>query len=152
MSFKLKLTKLDIITIVIIAISSLILSFSVYYIPKDNGSHATIYVQGKNELSLPLENSKKITIDIIEGNYSSFKKQKETKEEIYYLGYFPQIEDKMIIEVYNSKIRVLETHCPAKVCKNQGWVSIPNVPITCTHNRVVAVIESLEAPDLDIIV
>lgn len=151
MNFKLKLTKLDIVVIVLVAITSLILSFSVYYLPKDNGSHAAIYVMGKNELSVSLNTNKKVTIELSEGEYNKIKKSNENNDEIYYIGYFPSIEEEMKIEVFNSKIRVSYTKCPARVCINQGWVSTPNVPITCTHNRVVAVIESVESPDIDII-
>ena len=151
MNFKLKLTKLDIIVIVFVAIASLILSFSVYYLPKGNGSHATIYVMGKNELSLPLGTDKKINIQLSEGEYEKIIKTNENNDEIFYLGYFPSIEEEMKIEVYNNKIRVSYTKCPARVCINQGWVSTPNVPITCTHNRVVAVIESIVDSDIDII-
>lgn len=150
MNFKLKISKLDIFVIVFVAITSLILSFSVYVLPK-NGDHATVYIMGKNELSLDLNNSKNITVTLYEGEYSKIIKNSEDKDSVDYIGYFPSIENEMKIEVENQKIRVNYTECPAKVCINQGWVSIPNVPITCTHNRVMVVIESITSDDIDII-
>ena len=150
MNFRLKISKLDIFVIVFLAIASLILSFSVYILPKD-GDCATVYVMGKNELSLDLNSTKDVTVTLYEGNYSKIIKDFEDNDSINYIGYFPSIENQMDIEIKDEKIRVTYTECPAKVCINQGWVSIPNVPITCTHNRVMVVIESNNSDDIDII-
>ena len=150
MNFKLKISKLDIFVIVFVAITSLILSFSVYVLPKA-GDQATIYVMGKNELSLDLNNSKKVSVTLFNGENNEIKKENEDKDSVYYIGYFPCIENQMDIEIKDEKIRVTYTECPSRVCINQGWVSTPNVPITCTHNRVMIVIESINSDDIDII-
>lgn len=151
MNFKLKFTKWDTIAIAILAITSLILSFFIYFLPKDDGSSVSIYVAGKNEITLNLSSTKTQTIKLFEGDYSPIKKINENETESTYYGYFTYIEEEMTILIENDKIKVEESKCPAQVCVNQGWVSIPNVPITCTHNHVVVVIENSEAPEIDII-
>lgn len=150
MNFKLKFTRIDIIAIALLAITSLILSFFIYFLPKDKGDSVSIYVAGKNEITLKLSSTKKQTIKLIEGDYSPIKLINETENECTYYGCFTYIHEEMTVFIENNKIKVEESKCPAQVCVKQGWVSIPNVPITCTHNRVVVVIESNEAPDIDI--
>ena len=51
----------------------------------------------------------------------------------------------------DEKIRILENECPNKICVNQGWVSIANIPITCAPNNVVIVIENVNSDTPDII-
>ncbi len=152
MNFKTKLTKIDILVIIITIALSLMLSFSVYFIPRNNGTNVAIYVMGKNEILLNLNNNKDIEVNLKQGDYRKIEIDNETDSKITYIGYFTSITNTMSIEIINKKIRVSYTECPNRVCINQGWVSTPNVPITCTHNRVIAVIENVNEPNIDIIV
>lgn len=138
MNFKLKFNKLDIIIISILMIISLVLGLCVYLIPKDSGKSVSIYIQGKLEYSLPLEED--TTLTLYPGEYNR-------KEDT-----FPSLLGEMVIEIKDSRIRVEKEDSPLHVCSKQGWVSLPNFPVTCAPNYVVVVIESSEASDLVIII
>lgn len=136
MNFKLKLNKIDIFVIIIMTILSLVLSFCVFYLPKDDGKSVGVYVMGKKEYSLSLQTN--TTIVLKQGEYDV---ENHT---------FPHLLGDLTIEIKDEKIRISDNVCPNKICVKQGWVSIPNVPITCAPNSVFIVIEDInyETPDI----
>ncbi len=136
MKYKLKPNKIDILIIPFLIIFALIVSFCVFYIPKDSGKSVSIYIQTKKEYSLDLNVDQ--TLVLIPGEYN--------KE----LNQFPSLQGEMHIEIKNKKIRVEKEESPLHVCSKQGWVSTPNLPVTCAPNEVIIVIESNVAEDIEI--
>jgi hypothetical protein len=43
---------------------------------------------------------------------------------------------KTTVEINGSRVRVLDSPCPNKVCVSQGWVERPGETIVCLPNRV----------------
>ncbi len=138
MKFNLKANKIDAIFIPIIMISALLLSFCLYYIPKDEGKYVSIYIQTKLEYYLDL--NKNQTLILIKGDYDKEKNQ------------FPSLKGDMTIEIKDKKVRVEKEESPLHICSKQGWISLPNMPITCAPNAVIIVIESSQSKDINIIV
>ncbi|MFZ2631510.1 MAG: NusG domain II-containing protein [Desulfosalsimonadaceae bacterium] len=62
---------------------------------------------------------------------------------------FPLLNGKMLIEIQNGQIRVVESDCPQQVCINAGWINTPGQVITCLPNRILIEIESGTEPFLD---
>lgn len=128
MRFNLKLSKIDIFFIPVLIIFALIVSFCVYYIPKDSGKYVSVYIQAKLEYHMELEVDQ--TLVLIPGDYDKENNQ------------FPSLKGEMNIEIKDKKVRVEKEESPLHVCSKQGWISIPNMPITCAPNAVVIIIES----------
>jgi len=49
--------------------------------------------------------------------------------------------DELVLEVDRGRVRVLQTSCPRKVCRRQGWISSPNQSIVCAPERILVTIE-----------
>ncbi len=137
MNYRLKPNKLDIFIITIITIVSLLLSFVVYFLPQGKGNCVSIYIMSVKEYSLNLNENQ--TLILKPGEYD-----RNTNT-------FPCLQGEMIIEIKNSQIRVEKEESPLHVCSKQGWVSIPNIPITCAPNYVVIVIENIQGGSFDVI-
>jgi hypothetical protein len=46
------------------------------------------------------------------------------------------------IEVHGSRVRMVDTDCPDKLCINQGWISrIPQMIVCLPHRVVVRIVE-----------
>jgi hypothetical protein len=43
----------------------------------------------------------------------------------------------MILEVYDSRIRVKKSHCQNQICVKQGWIKTANDIIVCVPNRTI---------------
>ena len=137
MNFKLKANFWDIIITVFIIILSLILSVFFYFIPANSGDTVGVYVMGKLEYQLSLNEDTTLTLH--KGEYNNE------------MHTFPHLLGDLTIEIKDEKVRILENECPNKICVNQGWVSIANIPITCAPNNVVIVIENVNSDTPDII-
>lgn len=136
MKYKLKPNIIDVILIPILIIAALIASFCVFYIPKDSGKSVSIYIQTVKEYSLDLNVNQ--TLILTPGEYN--------KE----LNQFPSLQGEMHIEIKDKRIRVEKEESPLHVCSKQGWVSTPNLPVTCAPNKVIIVIESNTAENIEI--
>lgn len=55
----------------------------------------------------------------------------------------------MSIEVKDGSVRVLDSDCRLKVCRNSGSISQPGRTIICAPNRVVLTIEGGKGPEYD---
>ena len=138
MNFKLKLAKIDIFIISILTVLSLVLGLFIYFVPKDSGKSVAIYIEGKMEYSLSLEEDQ--TLALHPGEYN-----KSTNT-------YPSLLGEMVIEIKDKSVRVEKEDSPLHVCSKQGWVSVPNFPVTCAPNYVVVVIESADATNFDFVV
>ena len=138
MNFKLKFAKWDVIVISILTVISVILGLCIYLVPNDSGNSVAIYIQGKMEYSFSLDED--TTLTLYPGEYD---KKANT---------FPSLLGEMTIEIKDRRVRVEKEESPLHVCSKQGWVSIPNVPVTCAPNYVVVVIESATATNFDLVV
>jgi len=67
-----------------------------------------------------------------------------TKDDIYH------VEDFLSFEVNNSKVRVIESTCPDKLCVKTGWINTPGIPIVCVPNKTMIIIESKDS-EMDLI-
>lgn len=64
-------------------------------------------------------------------------------------GRLPLLNGKMVIEIQNRQIRVVESDCPRHVCVHTGWIKAPGQVIACVPNQILIEIESGTAPFLD---
>ncbi|MFB0527186.1 MAG: NusG domain II-containing protein [bacterium] len=58
---------------------------------------------------------------------------------------------KVVIEVKEGRVRVVESSCFQKVCVNTGWIDRPGQNIICLPNKVLITIEGKESPKIDAI-
>jgi len=110
-----KITKKElIITAVILffGISGLVIS----KIFSDNGSTAVISVDGEKIHEINLM---------------------QTKDEIFTLKQIPDIT----FEVKGNSIRVVDSDCPDKICKNKGFISKKEESIICMPNKMIVEIK-----------
>ena len=133
MNFRLKFNKLDIVIITVLTVISLVLGLFIYLVPKDSGKSVSIYIKGQMEYSLPLDEDKTLTL-----HPGEYDRKNDT---------FPSLLGEMVIEIKDGRIRVEKEDSPLHVCSKQGWVSLPNFPITCAPNYVMVVIESGDVND-----
>ena len=54
---------------------------------------------------------------------------------------------KILIEIRNEKIRVLESSCPQKICVNTGWINKKGQSIICIPNQVFVAVEGKREVD-----
>lgn len=152
--FKLKWTKLDIIAISITFIIATLASIFVFFLPTAPGASVSIYYDGKEIVSLPLEPQDGET----DPRYIIlFKNEKSDKwDEKYPTKYkyenLSLLLDDLIIEINNKSISIVEETSPNNICSKQGSVSRPNIPLTCAPNYIVAMITTDEADDGEIII
>lgn len=59
------------------------------------------------------------------------------------------LENGMVIEVQDGKIRVKESDCPRKICVKHGWLNYANDVIVCLPNKTI--IYLMKKSDLDYI-
>lgn len=99
------MNKQDIRLLIILLVITLLL----FFLFKNDGNYAYVYY----------ENNLIKTIDL-------------GKNDIYTVdGY----NDKVVLEVKNNKIRVVEEDSPFHLCSKQGYTN--NVPIVCLPNKIV---------------
>lgn len=120
------LKKGDIFVVVIILVVAGGLYFSGLLQPGEKGGEAVVYVEGKEEARLSLDDDKEIVV--------------ETKE-----GY-------NVVKVENGKVFVREADCPDKVCVNHGAISLVNESITCLPHKMIIEIENADESQADVIV
>lgn len=138
MYFNLKPHKIELILCPILIITSLLISFSYFFIQKDDGKSVSVYIHTKLEYSLDLNTNQTLTL----------KKGEYNRE----LNQFPYLQGDMLIEIKNKKVRVEKEESPLHVCSKQGYVSTPNMPILCAPNSVLVLIESKQVQNITIIV
>lgn len=70
-------------------------------------------------------------------------------------GEYPLDEDQEIdingtnvLQIKDGQAKMIQADCPDKLCMNQKAISSSQESIICLPNRVVAVIEGEEAPDI----
>ena len=49
-----------------------------------------------------------------------------------------------IVEIKDGKVRMLSSHCPDKVCANEGWTDQPARSIICLPQKVIISVERLK--------
>ncbi len=59
------------------------------------------------------------------------------------------LENGMVIEVQDGKIRVKKSNCPQKICVKHGWLNYANDVIVCIPNKTI--IYLMKKSDLDYI-
>ena len=64
-----------------------------------------------------------------------------------------------IVEFQDGKVRMLLSHCPDKICMNEGWTETPSRPVICLPQKIIISVEyvgngyiQLNGPDLDAVV
>ncbi len=121
-----KITKFDLALITLILTLSMI---SVFWISADQigqplrSKYAVIYQ----------ENIKLKKIDL-------------SKDGVIYI-----IDGKMQVEVFDGKIRVIDSDCPNHNCMKMGWIQNKGQTIVCVPNRVLIEIKSDETGSIDAI-
>lgn len=56
---------------------------------------------------------------------------------------------KVVIEVKEGRVRVVESSCFQKICVNTGEINKPGQNIICLPNKVLVTIEGKESPKID---
>ncbi len=56
---------------------------------------------------------------------------------------------RVIIEVKEGRVRVIESTCFQKICVNTGWINKPDQNIVCLPNKVLVTIEGKRSPEID---
>ena len=56
---------------------------------------------------------------------------------------------KVVIEVREGRVRVVESTCFQRICINTGWINKPGQNIVCLPNKVLVTIEGKESPKVD---
>jgi hypothetical protein len=64
----------------------------------------------------------------------------------------PLENGKMLIEIKDGKIRVLQSDCPRQVCTRIGWIAHSGEAITCVPFKTVIEISSTGKTSLDAVV
>ena len=59
------------------------------------------------------------------------------------------LDNGMVIEVSNGKIRVRDSDCPQKICVKHGWLKYANDVIVCLPNKTIIFLK--KESDLDYI-
>ncbi|MFH1776851.1 MAG: NusG domain II-containing protein [Candidatus Omnitrophota bacterium] len=122
-----KITRLDVIIIVLILVSSVFSIFRISpsrkYYPKGLAK-VRIYVNDRLFSTNKLSEDKMINLPI----------------------------DKMQVEVKRGRVRVVRADCPEHVCMNMGWIKYPDQTIVCVPNKVLVEIVSADVPFLDAVV
>jgi len=56
---------------------------------------------------------------------------------------------KVVIEVKDGRVRVVESSCFQKICVNTGWINKPGQNIVCLPNKVLVTIEGKGSSKID---
>jgi len=56
---------------------------------------------------------------------------------------------KVVIEVKDGRVRVVDSSCFQKICVNTGWINKPGQNIICLPNKVLVTIEGKESSKID---
>jgi len=56
---------------------------------------------------------------------------------------------RLVIEVKDQRVRVVESSCFQKICVNTGWINRPGQNIICLPNKVLVTIEGKESFKID---
>ena len=56
---------------------------------------------------------------------------------------------RVVIEVKEGRVRVVESSCFQKICVNTGWIDKPGQNIVCLPNKVLVTIEGKKSPTMD---
>ena len=56
---------------------------------------------------------------------------------------------RVVIEVKEGRVRVVESSCFQKICVNTGWINKPGQNIVCLPNKVLVTIEGKKSPEID---
>ncbi|MDH5175011.1 MAG: NusG domain II-containing protein [Elusimicrobiota bacterium] len=56
---------------------------------------------------------------------------------------------RVVIEVKEGRVRVVESSCFQKICVNTGWINKPGQNIVCLPNKVLVTIEGKKSPTMD---
>jgi hypothetical protein len=56
---------------------------------------------------------------------------------------------KVVIEVREGRVRVVESTCFQRICINTGWIDKPGQNIVCLPNKVLVTIEGKRSPKVD---
>lgn len=114
-----KLKPLDFVVIIILVIITIGSSgFAIYNSQKNyKNKYVEIEVKGKLYKKLPLDNSKREQIKVVTD-----------------LG-------ENVIEIENSKVRIIDADCKDKICIKDGAISKPGSVLVCLPHKVVVQIK-----------
>jgi hypothetical protein len=114
-----KLKPLDFVVIIVLVIITIGSSgFAIYNSQKNyKTKYVEIEVKGKLYKKLPLDNSKKQQIKVVTD-----------------LG-------ENVIEIENSKVRIIDADCKDKICIKDGAISKPGSVLVCLPHKVVVQIK-----------
>ena len=115
--------KWDILVIIIVVV----LAGGMYFLgvlkPKEIGGEAVIYVEGKEEIRLNLNEEQIFTVTTKNG--------------------------KNVIKVENGQVFVSEADCPDGICVNHRPIYLVKESITCLPHKMIIEIENAAESDID---
>ena len=62
------------------------------------------------------------------------------------------LDGRMVLEIADGRLRVIQANCPRQICVHSGWVNQPGQIIACVPNRILIKIESSDDPFIDAVV
>jgi hypothetical protein len=65
----------------------------------------------------------------------------ENKDITYMQDDYPFMLGDLSIQILDTRIRITQETSPLNICSKQGWVSQPGMPLICSPNSFMAVIE-----------
>lgn len=107
--------KKDLIAVVLIFVVALCLFFGYKLYNKGEGKYAQVIYDGQIIKEFPLD--------------------KDTE-------YIPKINENIIIEIKDNKVRFKHSDCPDKICINTGWLSQPGQTAVCLPNKMSVIIKA----------
>lgn len=77
--------------------------------------------------------------DTVKPEYIKIISYKETTIYPIYMNRIiePKLDYPLKIEIKNGRVRVIEAHCPNKICEGMGWIDKAGDSIVCVPNRLV---------------
>ena len=120
MELKRNSSDISVICLCLILVTSLLL-FNKVFLQSAGNQVVNIYYEGKVIYTESVINDKHIVL-----------KQSE----------YPSLLAGMTIEINSQTgVRVEKEESPYNICSKQGWVDSPNLPIVCSPNKVMVIIE-----------
>ena len=120
MELKRNSSDISIICICLILITSLLL-FNRMFLQSAGNQVVNVYYEGKIIITESVISDKKI--ELLKSDY-------------------PSLLADMTIEINSQTgIRVEKEESPYNICSKQGWIDNPNLPIICSPNKVMVIIE-----------
>ena len=111
-------TRVWIIAVAVLAVICVVLSVCLWVIPRDGGSVANVYVDGKRVYSVDLDKVAAPYEKVIDTPYGT-----------------------NTLAIEKGRIRVIDADCAGADCVHQGWLIRAGQPLVCLPHRLVVRIE-----------